>query len=96
MSTSTAPGTPTATAEVEGLRLRYRDGGSGEPVLLLHGIGRSLEDWTEQHDRLSDRYRVISLDLPGFGYSDRLPRSEERRVGKECFSRCRSRWSPYH
>src|SRR3546814_16942320 len=23
-------------------------------------------------------------------------RSEERRVGKECFSRCRSRWSPYH
>src|SRR3546814_16222254 len=24
------------------------------------------------------------------------PRSEERRVGKECFSTCRSRWSPYH
>src|SRR3546814_14162599 len=24
------------------------------------------------------------------------PRSEERRVGKECVSRCRSRWSPYH
>ena len=23
-------------------------------------------------------------------------RSEERRVGKECISRCRSRWSPYH
>ena len=25
-----------------------------------------------------------------------LPRSEERRVGKECFVPCRSRWSPYH
>ena len=25
-----------------------------------------------------------------------LPRSEERRVGKECWSWCRSRWSPYH
>src|SRR3546814_8262175 len=25
-----------------------------------------------------------------------LPRSEERRVGKECVSTCRSRWSPYH
>ena len=24
------------------------------------------------------------------------PRSEERRVGKECASMCRSRWSPYH
>src|SRR3546814_12349264 len=27
---------------------------------------------------------------------DRLDRSEERRVGKECVSTCRSRWSPYH
>src|SRR3546814_12218711 len=26
----------------------------------------------------------------------RAPRSEERRVGKECVSTCRSRWSPYH
>src|SRR3546814_19587393 len=25
-----------------------------------------------------------------------IPRSEERRVGKECVSTCRSRWSPYH
>ena len=25
-----------------------------------------------------------------------LPRSEERRVGKECLRLCRSRWSPYH
>src|SRR3546814_4099391 len=28
--------------------------------------------------------------------SDELSRSEERRVGKECVSTCRSRWSPYH
>src|SRR3546814_20519486 len=27
---------------------------------------------------------------------DPTPRSEERRVGKECGSKCRSRWSPYH
>src|SRR3546814_13696403 len=27
---------------------------------------------------------------------DQVPRSEERRVGKECVSTCRSRWSPYH
>src|SRR3546814_5552723 len=31
----------------------------------------------------------------GQGTGD-LPRSEERRVGKECVSTCRSRWSPYH
>src|SRR3546814_21096390 len=35
----------------------------------------------------------------GFQYKDGaafLHRSEERRVGKECVSKCRSRWSPYH
>src|SRR3546814_12100927 len=33
----------------------------------------------------------------GFEQGNRIaPRSEERRVGKECVSTCRSRWSPYH
>src|SRR3546814_20089934 len=31
-----------------------------------------------------------------FGYQTNVLRSEERRVGKECVSTCRSRWSPYH
>src|SRR3546814_15749418 len=40
-------------------------------------------------------------DLPRFAQGMHLhrcvePRSEERRVGKECVSTCRSRWSPYH
>src|SRR3546814_16860681 len=30
------------------------------------------------------------------GYANMGKRSEERRVGKECVSTCRSRWSPYH
>src|SRR3546814_15019120 len=33
---------------------------------------------------------------PGDRRFDRFGRSEERRVGKECVSTCRSRWSPYH
>ena len=32
----------------------------------------------------------------GLGNIWMFPRSEERRVGKECVSTCRSRWSPYH
>ncbi len=63
----------TAMTTVGGTRLRYRRTGEGRPVLLLHGIGQSLEDWNEQHDRLSHTHTVLSLDLPGFGYSDRLP-----------------------
>jgi cation diffusion facilitator CzcD-associated flavoprotein CzcO/pimeloyl-ACP methyl ester carboxylesterase len=65
------PGTDRVT--VDGIRLRYRATGEGDPVLLLHGIGQSLEDWTEQHDRLSAHHTVYSLDLPGFGFSERLP-----------------------
>lgn len=41
------------------------------PLLLLHGIARSLEDWTEQIERLSGRFYVIAVDLPGFGRSAR-------------------------
>jgi pimeloyl-ACP methyl ester carboxylesterase len=52
---------------VDGRRIRYRVTGEGPPVVLLHGIGRSLDDWAEQHDLLGDQYRLYSLDLPGFG-----------------------------
>jgi 2-hydroxymuconate-semialdehyde hydrolase len=61
--------------EVEGARIRtHASGDAGDPpILLLHGIARSLEDWLPQHDLLSDAHRVISVDLPGFGLSDPLP-----------------------
>jgi len=60
---------------VRGARTRVRQSGdpAHPPVLLLHGIGRSLEDWDPQHDRLSADHRVISADLPGFGLSEPMP-----------------------
>lgn len=68
----------TSTLEVNGVPLRVRISGpeDGTPILLIHGIARSLEDWTHAQDLLArgDRspgYRVISTDLPGFGYSRR-------------------------
>ena len=63
------------TVTVRGARIRVRTSGdpAAPPVLLLHGIGRSLEDWDAQHERLSEAYRVISTDLAGFGLSDRVP-----------------------
>ncbi|WP_433832013.1 alpha/beta fold hydrolase [Actinoplanes sp. CA-015351] len=61
--------------DVRGTRIRIHESGSvsAPPVVLLHGIGRSLEDWSLQHSLLDDEYRVISLDMPGFGLSQRLP-----------------------
>lgn len=64
------------TLEVNGVPLRVRISGpeDGTPILLIHGIARSLEDWTEAHDLLAQGvggrgHRVISTDIPGFGYS---------------------------
>jgi pimeloyl-ACP methyl ester carboxylesterase len=58
---------------VDGRRTRVRVDGDPDhpPVLLLHGIGRSLEDWAPQWERLAGAYRVITLDIPGFGFSSR-------------------------
>jgi len=64
--------TPTFIA-VDGRRARVRVDGDpdNQPVLLLHGVGRSLEDWAAQYERLAGAYRVIALDIPGFGFSSR-------------------------
>nr|WP_081882270.1 alpha/beta fold hydrolase [Cryobacterium sp. MLB-32] len=59
--------------DLAGITVRYRVTGCGAPVLALHGIGQSLDDWNEQHDRLAQQHTVYSLDLPGFGHSDRMP-----------------------
>ncbi|MBG6183183.1 pimeloyl-ACP methyl ester carboxylesterase [Arthrobacter sp. CAN_A214] len=63
-----------ALLTVSGVRVRCRDTGDrpSPPVLLLHGIGRSLEDWEGLYGRLAPDHRVLSIDLPGFGLSERI------------------------
>src|SRR3546814_1464435 len=55
---------------------------------------------TIDRDRLtsdaSGRLEDVLADVAGVQQFRRSDRSEERRVGKECVSTCRSRWSPYH
>jgi pimeloyl-ACP methyl ester carboxylesterase len=55
-----------------GAHIHYRDQGNpnGEPIVLVHGFGASLFDWTPWVTRLGTRYRVISLDLPGHGLTE--------------------------
>lgn len=54
---------------VLGQRLRYRDTGSRDApaLILLHGFGSSLDTWEPWAKALSAQYRVVRLDLPGFG-----------------------------
>jgi pimeloyl-ACP methyl ester carboxylesterase len=51
---------------------RHR-GGSGPPLVLVHGLGLSWRSWQPVLDTLGVRHEVVAIDLPGFGDSPPLP-----------------------
>lgn len=60
--------------ERDGVRLACRDfGGTGPPVLLLHGLAGHTGEWEQTAARLVARYRVLGLDQRGHGRSERHP-----------------------
>lgn len=59
--------------EVAGLRLHYLEAGVGVPVVLLHGWPTSSFLWRNVLPPMAAYNRVIALDLPGFGRSDKPP-----------------------
>ena len=63
-----------ATLRFSDAELHYEQRGRGEPVVLLHGLGSSSEDWEPQLVALSSRYRAIAVDMRGSGRSRDLAR----------------------
>ena len=61
------------TARVNGIALHYQEAGTGEPLLLLHGLGSRSDDWEMQLPAFAGRYRVIAPDLRGHGRSAKPP-----------------------
>lgn len=59
----------------------YERRGSGEPMVLLHGIGHHWQAWEPVLTALAASHEVVALDLPGFGASPALP--EEHGYGLE-------------
>ena len=57
--------------EIGGHRIRYLESGSGEDLLLVHGLGASAERWDGVAPLFSERFRVVVPDLIGFGRSDK-------------------------
>lgn len=65
---------------VENLRVHYIESGTGRPVVLIHGNAGDVEDFEYGvMDLLSENYRVIAIDRPGHGDSDR-PKGKEASV----------------
>ncbi len=60
-------------ADVDGVRMHYVKGGSGEPLVLLHGWPQTWYAWRDVMPELAERYTVYALDLPGLGDSDGSP-----------------------
>jgi pimeloyl-ACP methyl ester carboxylesterase len=57
------------TFEWRGERIFYRVEGAGEPVLLVHGFPTASWDYAPMWPRLVEQYRVLTLDMIGFGFS---------------------------
>jgi pimeloyl-ACP methyl ester carboxylesterase len=62
---------PIHTVLVHGQQIAYLDVGTGPPVILIHGFGGSMWQWEYQQHELSQHFRVLTLDLPGAGLSDK-------------------------
>lgn len=76
---------PADRLPVAGTVLHVRDDGprAAPALLLLHGFGASLHTWEPWAEALAGRFRVVRVDLPGFGLSDPDPTgdySDERGV----------------
>ena len=56
---------------IDGRRVFVYERGQGPAVLLLHGYPTSCYDWRGVTARLSQRYRCVALDFPGYGLSDK-------------------------
>src|SRR5438876_11485627 len=56
---------------IDGVNIHYVCGGSGSPVVLVHGLGSSAAvEFYFNLEPLAANHRVFALELPGFGHSD--------------------------
>jgi pimeloyl-ACP methyl ester carboxylesterase len=60
---------------VDGTPVNYIEMGEGPPLLLIHGLSGSWQNWLEQLPVFARDHRVIAFDLPGFGASQ-MPREK--------------------
>ncbi|HZS39835.1 MAG TPA: alpha/beta hydrolase [Polyangia bacterium] len=62
----------TQLLDIDHIEVAYSDSGRGDRTLLLiHGLGSYLPVWSRNLDELSQHYRVVAIDLPGYGRSSK-------------------------
>jgi len=66
--------------EIDGVRIHYQDKGTGTPLVLLHGYTSSTYSWKDVFEPLAKNFRVIAVDLKGFGLSGKPDGDYTRRA----------------
>jgi pimeloyl-ACP methyl ester carboxylesterase len=67
---------PSEFMALDGMNVHYRDEGKSPdsiPIVLIHGTGSSLHTFDDWEDALKKDYRVIRMDLPGYGLTGPFP-----------------------
>lgn len=58
----------------KGLKIPYCTLGEGKPIVLVHGLGLSFEEWEKNIETMAQYGKIYALDLPGFGHADKPER----------------------
>ena len=74
------------------MRLSHHRRGSGDPLLLIHGIGSQWQVWEPVLDQVAGEREVVAIDLPGFGASERRESQPDRGHGQPG----RAEGAPFH
>ena len=63
---------PVKNIQLTSGRMAYVEKGKGKTILFIHGLGGNITHWIKSVNELSARYKCIAIDLPGYGWSDKI------------------------
>ncbi len=72
----TAAGLESKTLDVQGMKFPYLQGGTGAPLILVHGFTDNKDTWDAIAPYLTPQYTVYAPDLPGYGDATRDPNGD--------------------
>jgi triacylglycerol lipase len=75
-------GVDSHATRIPGFDIAYLDGGQGDPLVMVHGIGADKDNWSQVMPFLRGTGRLIALDLPGFGDSSK-PEDADYSIGAQ-------------